>query len=129
VAKVDKMLADWLAEPVQSNAGPDRRQEGEKPENRSLLGYHLRRFTSKNNRDYFIHKNLRAFLNDQLDYFIKAEVLDTSTLLEPNEVNKHLSRAGAVKELGTAIIDFLAQVEDFQKRLWKRRNLLLKPIT
>jgi len=81
VAKEDKMLADWLAEPVQRNAGPDRRQEGDQQQNRSLLGYHLRRFTSKNNRDYFIHKNLRAFLNDQLDYFIKAEVLDTSTLL------------------------------------------------
>jgi len=126
VAKVDKMLADWLAEPVQSNAGPDRRQEGEQQQNRSLLGYHLRRFTSKNNRDYFIHKNLRAFLNDQLDYFIKTEVLDTSTLLEPNEVNKHLSRASAVKELGTAIIDFLAQVEDFQKRLWEKKKFVIK---
>jgi len=40
-----------------------------------------------------------------------------------------LSRAGAVKELGTAIIDFLAQVEDFQNGFGKRRNLLLKPIT
>ena len=126
VAKEDKMLADWLAEPVQRNAGPDRRQEGDQQQNRSLLGYHLRRFTSKNNRDYFIHKNLRAFLNDQLDYFIKAEVLDTSTLLEPNEVNKHLSRAGAVKELGTAIIDFLAQVEDFQKRLWEKKKFVIK---
>jgi len=27
VAKVDKMLADWLAEPVQSNAEPDRRRK------------------------------------------------------------------------------------------------------
>ena len=125
VAKVDKALADWLSSPVQRNAGRDERQDDQQQQP-SLLGYHLRRFTSKNNRDYFIHKNLRAFLTEQLDYFIKAEVLDTSTLLEPNEVNKHLSRANAVRELGTAIIDFLAQVEDFQKRLWEKKKFVIK---
>ncbi len=125
VAKVDKALAAWLTSPVQRNVERDEQQDDQQQQ-QSLLGYHLRRFTSKNNRDYFIHKNLRAFLTEQLDYFIKAEVLDTSTLLEPDEVNKHLSRANAVRELGTAIIDFLAQVEDFQKRLWEKKKFVIK---
>jgi len=114
----DKALADWLAEPVQR--GPQQN------ELQTLLSYHLRRFTSKNTRDYFIHKNLRGFLSDQLDYFIKSEVLDTDTFLKPGGAEKQINRANAVKELGNAIIDFLAQVEDFQKRLWEKKKFVLK---
>jgi hypothetical protein len=86
--------------------------KNEKP----LLLYHINRFTAKNTRDYFIHKNLRKFLKDQLDYFIKAEVLDIETLENEKFFDKHITRAKVVREIGEKIIDFLSQIEDFQKK-------------
>ena len=79
-----------------------------------LLLYHINRFTAKNTRDYFIHKNLKKFLMGQLDYFIKSEVLNYETLSEEKYLDKHITRAKVVKEVGEKIIDFLAQIEDFR---------------
>src|SRR3989337_2586544 len=95
-----------------------RKSEGtEKP----ILLYQLSRFTAKNTKDYFIHKNLKKFLSEQLDYFIKAEVLSIETLEKESFLDKHITRAKVVREIGEDIIDFLSQIEDFQKRLWERK--------
>jgi adenine-specific DNA-methyltransferase len=96
--------------------------KNEKP----LLLYHINRFTAKNTRDYFIHKNLKKFLSEQLDYFIKSEVLNYETLSEEKYLDKHITRAKNVKEIGEKIIDFLAQIEDFQKRLWEKKKFVIK---
>ena len=92
---------------------------------RKLL-YHINRFTAKNTRDYFIHKNLKKFLSEQLDYFIKSEVLNYETLSEEKYLDKHITRAKTVKEIGEKIIDFVAQIEDFQKRLWEKKKFVIK---
>jgi len=96
--------------------------KNEKP----LLLYHLSRFTAKNTKDYFIHKNLKKFFSEQLDYFIKAEVLDIETLEKDRFLDKHITRAKVVREIGEEIIDFLSQIEDFQKRLWEKKKFVLK---
>ncbi len=88
--------------------------------------YHINRFTAKNTRDFFIHKNLKRFLQEQLDYFIKAEVLDIKTLEEERYLDKHITRAKTVREIGEKIIDFLSQIEDFQKRLWEKKKFVIK---
>jgi len=90
-----------------------------------LLKYHLDRFTGKNTRDYFIHKDLKGFLSGQLDYYIKSEVLDLDTLEREKYSNKHIIRAKVVRQIGEAIIDFLAQIENFQKRLWEKKKFVL----
>ncbi|MEN3045316.1 MAG: site-specific DNA-methyltransferase, partial [Candidatus Hydrothermales bacterium] len=81
-------------------------------EDKPLLLYQLNRFTAKNTKDYFIHKNLKKFLSEQLDYFIKSEILDIDTLGKEGSWDKHVTRAKVVREIGEAIIDFLAQIED-----------------
>jgi len=96
--------------------------KNEKP----LLLYHLNRFTAKNTKDYFIHKNLKKFLSEQLDYFIKSEVLDIETLERERFLDKHITRAKVVREIGEDIIDFLSQIENFQKRLWEKKKFVLK---
>ncbi len=96
--------------------------KNEKP----VLLYHINRFTAKNTRDFFIHKNLKRFLQEQLDYFIKAEVLDIKTLEEERYLDKHITRAKTVREIGEKIIDFLSQIEDFQKRLWEKKKFVIK---
>lgn len=99
------------------------KSEGNK---KPLLIYQISRFTAKNTKDYFIHKNLKKFLSDQLDYFIKAEVLDIETLEKERFLDKHITRAKVVREIGEDIIYFLSQIEDFQKRLWEKKKFLLK---
>ena len=90
-----------------------------------LLLYQLNRFTRKNTSDYFIHKNLKKFLTEQLDYFIKSDVLSIDTLEEEKNIDKHITRAKVVKEIGEDIIDFLSQIEDFQKRLWEKKKFVI----
>lgn len=75
-----------------------------------LLLYHINRFTAKNTKDYFIHKNLKRFLSEQLDYFIKAEVLNYETLSQEKYLDKHITRAKTVKDIGEKIIEFLSQI-------------------
>ena len=92
----------------------------------ALLDYHLNRFTAKNTRDYFIHKNLKKFLSEQLDYFIKSEVLNIETIEKERFLDKHITRAKLVREIGEDIIDFLSQIENFQKRLWEKKKFVIK---
>jgi adenine-specific DNA-methyltransferase len=91
-----------------------------------LLLYHINRFTAKNTRDYFIHKNLKRFLSEQLDYFIKAEVLNYETLSQEKYLDKHITRAKTVKDIGEKVIEFLSQIEDFQKRLWEKKKFVVR---
>ncbi len=47
----------------------------------STLKKHLRTYTKRNTADFFIHKDLRKFLNRELDVYIKNEVIPLSELI------------------------------------------------
>ena len=47
-------------------------------EDETTLKKHLRTYTRRNTADFFIHKNLRGFLNRELDVYIKNEVIPVS---------------------------------------------------
>ena len=47
----------------------------------TLLKKHLRTYTRKNTADFFIHKDLKAFLNRELDFYVKDEVVHLSEFL------------------------------------------------
>jgi len=98
-----------------------------------LFLYHLNRYTSINSFDYFIHKDLKGFLRRELDYFLKNEVLSVN-FLDPdwkeNEVQEaiklNILKAGAIRDLALTIIDFLGELEDFQKRLWEKKKFVVQ---
>ena len=94
----------------------------------SLLHKHLTRFTRRNTADFFVHKDLRGFLRRELDFFIKNEVLLLDELIGGREkdLREHVQRGQVVRQVAEAIIEFLAQVEDFQKRLWEKRKFVLR---
>ena len=94
----------------------------------SLLHKHLTRFTRKNTADFFIHKGLRGFLRRELDFFIKNEVILLDELIDGGEdgLQEHVQRGWVVRQVAEAIIEFLAQVEDFQKKLWEKRKFVLR---
>lgn len=99
-------------------------QEGEE---KNPLRKHLNRYTAKNTADYFVHKDLGGFLRGQLEFFIQNEVLNLGDVLEASEHRRvHLvDRAKVVKKIGGRIIDFLAQIEDFQKRLFEKKKFVV----
>ena len=93
--------------------------------NRTLLEKHLTDYTAKNSFDYFIHKDLGGFLRRELDFYIKNEVLhidDLDALL----INSQLTIVRAIKQVGEKIIQMLAQLENFQRKLWLKKKFVVQ---
>ena len=112
---------DWhaiLAAPAPTEAAPDR----------TLLGRHVDRYTAKNSFDYFIHKDLGGFLRRELDLYLNTDVLNLDDLERGDaaRLDRALARVRATRHVGRKIIDFLAQLEDFQKRLWLKKKFVLE---
>ena len=101
---------------------------GKGKETTTLLEKHLKGYVAKNTFDYFIHKDLRGFLSRELDFFIKSEVMHLEDLDTSNEarVETYLAKVKAIKRVGKIIIDFLAQIEDFQKKLWLKKKFVVE---
>ena len=96
----------------------------DKNKDRTLLMKHLQDYTAKNNFDYFIHKDLGGFLRRELDFYIKNEVMFLDDL-DVNHITSHLAQVKAIKQVGEKIIAFLAQLEDFQKKLWLKKKFVV----
>ena len=47
----------------------------------SHLKHHLCQYAQRNNSDFFIHKDLSGFLNRELDFYLKNEVLNLDNLV------------------------------------------------
>ncbi len=99
----------------------------EKNKNRTILEKHLHDFISRNSFDYFIHKDLGGFLRRELDFYIKNEVLfiDDINTENPAFFTAQLSKIKALKTVASKIITFLAQIEDFQKKLWLKKKFVI----
>lgn len=99
----------------------------EKNKNRTLLEKHLNDFISRNSFDYFIHKDLGGFLRRELDFYIKNEVLFIDDINTENPIyfTAQLSKIKALKTVAGKIIAFLAQIEDFQKKLWLKKKFVI----
>ncbi len=100
----------------------------DKDRSRTLLQKHLNDYVAKNTFDYFIHKDLRGFLSRELDFYIKNEVLfiDDINARSTEEFLQHLTVIKAIKAVGQSLIDFLAQLEEFQKRLWLKKKFVIQ---
>ena len=100
----------------------------EKNPNRTLLEKHLTDYTARNTFDYFIHKDLGGFLRRELDFYIKNEVMhldDIESETAPR-VEQYLSKIKAIRRIAHKIIDFLAQIENFQKKLWLKKKFVVE---
>lgn len=90
-------------------------------------GY-LNRFCGKNTFDYFIHKNLKKFLLQELDFFIKNEVMHLDDIESESapKVEVYLSKIKILRQIAKQIIIFLSQLEDFQKKLWMKKKFVVE---
>ncbi len=100
----------------------------EKDKTRTLLQKHLSDYTARNSFDYFIHKDLGAFLMREMDFFIKNEILfiDDLNTKSNEQFIKQLTKIKATKNIAHKIITFLAQLEDFQKKLWCKKKFIVQ---
>ena len=96
--------------------------------NRTLLQKHLTDYVARNTFDYFIHKDLHGFLSRELDFYIKNEILmiDDINTRTTEEFVSHLTVIKAIKAVGASLIQFLAQLEEYQKRLWLKKKMVVQ---
>jgi adenine-specific DNA-methyltransferase len=95
----------------------------------SALGHHLNHYTARHTMDYFVHKDLGGFLRRELDVFLKTEVMNLGDIVsdESAKMAQHvLTRMRVVRQIAHRIIDFLSQIEDFQKRLFEKRKFVVR---
>jgi adenine-specific DNA-methyltransferase len=113
----DSVTGGATGEPVPTDKNPGR----------TLLEKHQTDYTARNTFDYFIHKDLGGFLRRELDIYIKNEVMhlddiESDTARGWNSIWPRSKPAPG----GRQIIDFLAQVEDFQKELWLKKKFVVE---
>jgi adenine-specific DNA-methyltransferase len=93
----------------------------------TVLKSHLNRYVSENSMDYFVHKDLQKFLEDELEFFLQNEVLDVDELIKADDGSSPpVLRARTVRKIAERIITFLAQIEDFQKRLFEKKKFVVQ---
>ncbi len=103
----------------------------EKEGDKTLIEKHLYRYTRRNTTDYFIHKDLKGFLERELDFYIKNEFLQLEDLqvLEQSgyfdKLRLYLIGVRAFRNIALKIIEFLAQIENFQKKLWEKKKFVI----
>lgn len=117
----EELSSAWLTELLQP-------KPTKKDKNRTVLQKHLKDYTARNTFDYFIHKDLGKFLRRELDFYVKNEILhiDDIDLDKEESYRQALQVIKAFKKVGLKIIEFLAQLEDFQKKLWLKKKLVLQ---
>ncbi|QQZ29556.1 site-specific DNA-methyltransferase [Thiothrix subterranea] len=125
---VGKVAPEWLGalnalQPTKANV------------KRTLLEKHLTDYTAKNSFDYFIHKDLGRFLRQELDFYIKNEVVYLDDIDNPardgeaekalTNLQQTLQKITAIRKVAGKVIAFLAQLEDFQKKLWLKKKFVV----
>lgn len=114
-------LGDWQSELAQL-------RPTEKNQKRTLLEKHLTDYTARNTFDYFIHKDLGGFLRRELDFFIKNEIMHLDDIEHEStpRVEQYLSKIKVIRGIAHKIIDFLAHIENFQKKLWLKKKFVVE---
>lgn len=94
----------------------------------TLLDHHLRAYTRSNTTDFFIHKDLAGFLERELDFYLKNEVLNLDELAAGGESRSEswFQTLRAIKTIGRQIIAFVAQIENFQKRIFEKKKFVIE---
>lgn len=129
-ADTEKTLADCLPPRWRSLLfAADLTYKGkDKKDTRTILAKHLRGYTAKFLFDYFIHKDLGGFLRRELDFYIKNEVMhldDIEDTAAP-KAEEYLSKIRAIRRCATPVIRMLAQLEEFQKKLWLKKKFVVE---
>lgn len=103
-------------------------QPKDKKDTRNILQKHLRGYTAKYSFDYFIHKDLGGFLRRELDFYVKNEVLHLDDIEDTSapKAEEYLSKIRAIRRCAMPVIQMIAQLEEFQKKLWLKKKFVVQ---
>jgi len=124
---LDDILAAVPDETLRVRLAEDQRTEAQQErgdDELPLILKRLKHFTRRQTSDYFIHKDLGGFLRRELEFYIKDQVLHLEDIEGDVESKRRLIRV--IRRLAEQIIEFLAQIEDAQKRLWEKKKFVLR---
>ena len=135
LADLEKLASSSHSPPLRSSAFSAvkhlsdnwKRADGTAAE-KTVLEKHLTDYTARNTFDYFIHKDLGGFLRRELDFYIKNEVMHLDDIENETapRAEQYLSKIKAIRRIAHKVIDFLAQIENFQKRLWLKKKFVVE---
>ena len=103
--------------------------DNDKEKKRTLLQKHLERYAAKNTSDYFIHKDLGGFLRRELDFYIENEMMHLDDIAKATafrQIEADLRKIQTVRVIALKLIDFMAQLENFQKKLWLKKKFVVQ---
>jgi adenine-specific DNA-methyltransferase len=125
LAEIPKQLSPRKAALALSALDAEKRQTADgRPV--TCLEHHLRQYARRNTSDFFIHKDLKGFLTRELDFYLKNEVLNLDEMEGAGEGRAEgwFQTMRAIKAVGGRIVEFLDQIENFQKMLWEKRKFI-----
>ncbi len=123
---VDQILSNDLVQ--MSWAGLSSRAPTESNPNRSVVEKYVTAYCQVNSADYFVHRNLNAFLKAELDFYIKNEVMNLDNVQNADvfsNIEKQLRMIQCLRASAIELIEFLSQLEDFQKKLWTKKKFAI----
>ena len=127
IAEATREIPKWLREtPTALAALGAQKRLNSAGEPVSYLEHHLRSYTRRNTSDFFIHRDLKGFLSRELDFYLKSEVLNLDEMEVAGEERAEgwFETMRVIKSVGGRIIEFLDQIENLQKMLWKKRKFI-----
>lgn len=90
----------------------------------TVLQKRLCHFCRRNTSDYFIHKDLRGFLTRELEFYIKDQVIHIMDIEGDLDSKRRVVRT--FRKLAEKVIDFLATIENAQKKLFEKKKFVLE---
>lgn len=81
----------------------------------------INKFNKQSDVDYFIHKNAKEFLNEQLDIYLFEEMgKDIITNFTEETINRYHN----IRKLANVIIELIARFENELKSIWEKPKMV-----
>lgn len=95
------------------------------PLDKALLQRHALRYAKGQSTDFFVHPQLGPFLRDELDHYLQTEFVNLWHL--PDEaLARERGKLAICRDIGRAIIEVLAALEDLQAALFEKRKFVMQ---
>ena len=92
---------------------------------KALLRKHVARYVAGQTSDFFVHPQLGKFLSGELDWYLKNEFVEIWDRADGDALARERGKLAIVRDIGNALIAFLAAIEDVQAQLFEKRKFVL----
>jgi adenine-specific DNA-methyltransferase len=103
-----------------------KKELGKQAENLDI-SKNLEKFKKRYIEDFFIHKDLKKFLEGQMNFYINQEILHIDSFInDDGSINDDLKLIAKVfKSIGKNIIEKLDLLEKMKRKIWEKKKFVL----